>query len=237
MTDMIRAWHWLREDLRAGSGDEPPWVDGETRTFEGYIELCEAGYHHSPTPFDGLEYAPGPVLCQVEVSWPIEVDETKGVSRTRRLIAHRDTSQELRLYACDCAERALQREHNAGQEPDVRSWQAVEVARRFAMDEAIQEELETARTAAAAVAAELRALVASAKASWMVSWAESVASVASVASAASAKAAWAASWAASWAAAESAAWASAWSVGMEERAWQRERFNAVMMGLFEEGVK
>jgi hypothetical protein len=35
-----------------------------------------------------------------------------------------------RLFACDCAERALLREREAGREPDERAWQAVRVARR-----------------------------------------------------------------------------------------------------------
>ena len=43
--------------------------------------------------------------------------------------------------ACDCAERALQRERYAGREPDPRSWAAVEVARRYARGEATRDEL------------------------------------------------------------------------------------------------
>ena len=41
-----------------------------------------------------------------------------------------------RLFACDCAERALSRERDAGREPDPRSWAAVEIARRYARGEA-----------------------------------------------------------------------------------------------------
>jgi len=51
----------------------------------------------------------------------------------------------LRLFACDCTERALLREREQGHEPDPRSWAAVEVARRFARGEATVEELEAAR--------------------------------------------------------------------------------------------
>ena len=37
------------------------------------------------------------------------------------------------MLACDCAERALQREKEAGRKTDARSWTAVEVTREYAM--------------------------------------------------------------------------------------------------------
>ena len=55
-----------------------------------------------------------------------------------------------RLFACDCAERALLREREAGREPDPRSWNAVSVAREYAMGRASKEELKSAKTAASA---------------------------------------------------------------------------------------
>lgn len=54
----------------------------------------------------------------------------------------------LRLFACDCAERALTREHDAGREPDPRSWAAVEVARKYAVGQATTEDLAAAHAAA-----------------------------------------------------------------------------------------
>jgi len=62
------------------------------------------------------------------------------------------TPQEQRLFACDCAERALTRERKAGREPDKRSWQAIEVSRRYARGGATDEELATAESAARAAA-------------------------------------------------------------------------------------
>lgn len=56
--------------------------------------------------------------------------------------------RERRVFACDCAERALLREREAGREPDERSWNAVAVARRFADGNASNEELEQAEAAA-----------------------------------------------------------------------------------------
>jgi hypothetical protein len=45
------------------------------------------------------------------------------------------------LFVCDYVERALFREREAGREPDERSWNAVFVAREFAMGRATEEEL------------------------------------------------------------------------------------------------
>ena len=61
-------------------------------------------------------------------------------------------SRTLRLFACDCAERALERERKAGREPHADSWKAIEVARRFADGKATTKELEAARSAAYAAA-------------------------------------------------------------------------------------
>lgn len=44
-------------------------------------------------------------------------------------------SQDLHEFACACAERALQREREAGREPDARSWRAVEVKRQWLVGE------------------------------------------------------------------------------------------------------
>lgn len=56
----------------------------------------------------------------------------------------------LRLFACDCAEHALIRERKAGREPDARSWNAVEVSRRFANGAVTSKELSDSASAASA---------------------------------------------------------------------------------------
>lgn len=53
-----------------------------------------------------------------------------------------------RLFACDCAARALRRKSKAGRKPDSRSYAAVQVARRFAVGKATASELTIAWTAA-----------------------------------------------------------------------------------------
>jgi hypothetical protein len=61
--------------------------------------------------------------------------------------------RELRLLACDFAERALKREQKAGREPNARSWAAIKVSRRFADGKATAEELAAAEAAAWAAGA------------------------------------------------------------------------------------
>ena len=152
------AWHFLRDDLTAGSGNEPAWTEGEERTIKGRkkLKLCEHGYHSAPTPWDALGYAPGSMLCLVEISEPEGRDETKYVSRTRKLIKAVNIERQLREFACDVAEESLNLQVQRGNTVDERSRAAIEVARRFARGDATREELAVAwaaaRDAACAVA-------------------------------------------------------------------------------------
>jgi hypothetical protein len=205
----MRAYHWLRDDMTSGGGNEPPWTVGETRTIEGDLALCERGYHWSPTLWDGLCYAPGSMACLVEVSDPVATDDTpnqrKGISRSRTLLAAVNVERELRLFACDCAERVLLHEREQGRKPGQRSWQAIAVSRRFAVGEANAEQLTAARYAAWDAAG---------YAAWNAAWYA---------------AGYAARYAA-WDAARDAAWYAAWdAAGYAERAWQRQRFDELVV--------
>ena len=162
----MRSYHWLREDMTASSGDEPAWTVGEQRTIEGELVLCRRGYHSSPTLYDGLEYAQGNVACLVEIDTVFDSDDTAGrakqVSRARKLLAAVNVERELRLWGCDCAERALLRERERGREPDAHSWEAIAVTRRYADGHATKAELAAAGAAAGAAA-------------WAAAWAAEIA--------------------------------------------------------------
>lgn len=140
----MRAYHFLQEDMTSGAGNEAPWKIGEERIIDGSIELCQRGYHSSATWFDALQYAPGPMACIVEISEPEAKGEEKQVSRSRKLIACKDITRELRLFACDQAEQALA----LARVEDKRSWNAIEVARRYADGNATPDDLVAARDAA-----------------------------------------------------------------------------------------
>jgi hypothetical protein len=116
------------------------------------------------------------------------------------------TDSIMRIFACTCAERTLLRERAAGREPDERSWTAVAVARRYALGEATDAELDDARADAYAAAS---------AAAWNTARAAAGASARAAARAAASAAAWAAdaAGAADSAAARDAAWA-------DEGTWQ-----------------
>ena len=203
------AYHTLRADMRTGSGSsrEKPWSIGERRKIRGTIELCKRGFHSCPTPFDTLPYIQGPVLCRVDVTEPEKPEDndgTKQVSRERELLAYVNVETELRLFICDCAERALLGERDHGREPDERSWKAVTISRLFAQGKATVEELVAAEEAAWAVGA----------ATWA-TWA-----------------AWAAARAAARAAGAAARAAGA-AAREAEGLWQRQRFDELVTSKLE----
>ena len=67
MSNVLLAYHFLSEDMTTNFGNEPPWTVGESRSVAGEIIPCERGYHGSPTLWNALTYAPGPVACLVEL--------------------------------------------------------------------------------------------------------------------------------------------------------------------------
>jgi hypothetical protein len=66
-----------------------------------------------------------------------------------KFVLHNDILSQriLRLFACMCAERALERERNLGREPHPDSWRAIEIARKYANGNATDLDLNTARFA------------------------------------------------------------------------------------------
>jgi hypothetical protein len=78
----------------------------------------------------------------------VNPDDTFWALRAVPASERADRDRIARLYACDCAERALQRERERGREPAAASWAAVEVARRFAFGTASESERHAAGAAA-----------------------------------------------------------------------------------------
>ena len=227
----ILAYHFLKSDMCSGEGHEPPWKEGETRTLDGEIVICAHGYHASRTPWDALGFAPGPVLCLVEVE-RVEEHTEKLVSRSRRLIKAVNVERELREFAADCAERVLPFYEEA-YPGDQRPRAAIATARAYARGEATDGELGYAVDAAdAAYAAAARAADAARAAR--------AADAARAAYAAAARAARAADAArAAVRAAADAARATADAVrsayaaaAAAERKWQYEQFDARLAHLF-----
>lgn len=101
-----QAWHFIRRDEngidRLRDGSEAP-KDGEWLEFNGQLIMCRSGLHFSRHPFDALQYAPGEILCLVEVGGTI-IENTpdhkdKGVCSRRKIIKRLDATEGLRFFA------------------------------------------------------------------------------------------------------------------------------------------
>lgn len=97
-----QAWHFIRRDEngidRLRDGSEAP-KDGEWLEYSGPLVMCKSGLHFSRHPYDALTYAPGEVLCLVEIGGTIIDGEDKGVCSRRKIIARKDATEGLRYFA------------------------------------------------------------------------------------------------------------------------------------------
>src|SRR3990167_3567296 len=138
------AWHFLKDDMTAGHGNEPAWAEGETRTLprKPGLKVCDAGlYHWSPTPAKALKYAPGNTLCLVKIADVIDRQTDKFGSLSRTLIKAINVEPLVREIICDSAEERLNSERKAGREPDARSWKSIKVARQYLAGRATKKQL------------------------------------------------------------------------------------------------
>jgi hypothetical protein len=200
-----------------------PGVGRWTKRITGDLVACERGYHLARDE-QVLAWL-GPIIYEAEPGDVIVEAGDKVVTDRVRLIRRLDTWNErsARLFAADCAERAL----NLAGNPDPRSVAAVDVARRFACGEATEEERAAAWAAAWAAAGDA-AWDAAGAAAWAAAWAAAGDAAWAAARAAARAAAWAAAgdaaWAAAGAAARAAARAAAWDAAWDAaRRWQYQR--------------
>ena len=150
----MRYFKVLNIDGRSTGSQEFQWLlpPGEgpgqwLPTVEGDIVVYVNGYHIC-TVSQLIPWL-GPCIWEVEVRGDVVDADKMTVVRSARIIAPtRWDESSARLFACDCAARALRRERRAGREPDKRSWKAIKVARRYAKGKATKAELTAARTAA-----------------------------------------------------------------------------------------
>jgi hypothetical protein len=202
MSEMIEAWYSAPRDLRVprtGEKIEP----GAIVRIEGRLELCARGLHASRNPLDALGFRLDGILTLVRLRGEIVEGSDKVCASERETVAVMDPATQdrvLRLLACTYAEWVIRW---SGVEPDQRSIDAIDCARRFAWGQATREELaaaldaaldaarDAARAAAGAAAAGAAALDAARDAAW-----------AAARDAAARDAAWDAAWAAAWDAAD-----------------------------------
>ena len=140
----VKAYHFLKDDMCGGYGNEPAWKEGEERSVKGKLLMCMHGYHASPSFYDALNYAKGNMACIVELSGEIIKDTDKYVATKRKLIKVVNAEKILRTWSCDCAERALKK----AMVKDGHGWNAIKVARLYNEGKATKDELDAAWGAA-----------------------------------------------------------------------------------------
>jgi hypothetical protein len=183
---MTLAWHFVGLSRRLRDGT--PLRKGRTyRLPPGTVPvMCETGYHASIQPLDALRYAPGPIICRVQLGGTVLEDDDKLCASERTVLWWADATRTLHEFALWCAERALRAERRAGREPDPRLWRALEVKRAWVHGQASDQELDAAWATASAASRTTASDTASA-AAWAAVWATaSVAVRSAVLSAASA---------------------------------------------------
>lgn len=95
------AYHFTGDELIDGQPIPPI---GQTLVYPGKIELRVQGYHWSRTPWQALQYAPGPLLHKVRIGGEvIEHPDDNGVSSERTIIASIDATYLCRRFAADQA--------------------------------------------------------------------------------------------------------------------------------------
>lgn len=106
----ILAWHFLKDDgslqfEHNGKTIKPQ--AGQTLTFKGEPMLCQSGLHASRQLIDALKYAPGAILCRVELSGTVVVGDDKLVATKRRILWKLDATNVLHEMACRAAESVI----------------------------------------------------------------------------------------------------------------------------------
>jgi hypothetical protein len=104
----MKAWHFLPADCRLRYGDGRPITTGSVVSVgdPSLLEPCRYGMHASLDIIDALDYAPGPVLCRVELTGRIIDDGDKHCAESRRVVWMSDPERSdyvMRKFARRCA--------------------------------------------------------------------------------------------------------------------------------------
>ena len=186
-------YHFIPANKRLHYGDARVVKVGKTYKVDCKPVLCESGLHACKRLIDALGYAPGPILCKVELGGTIIHDLDKSVATERTVVAMADVSDVLRDFARRCALDV------------VHLWDAPDVVVRY-----LKTGDENLRDAARAATWD---------ATWAATWDAARTAAWAAAGTAAGTAAWAAAWAAASAAASaaSAARAAAWAAAREKQ--------------------
>jgi hypothetical protein len=141
-------WHFLNNDRRLGYGDGRLVEAGQTYSCEGKLVLCSNGMHGSRKLIDALQFAPGNVLCRIDLQGEIIHDDNKSVARYRKVLWIKDIEHILHEFACREAEDALAIIKN----PDQRSIDTIQAKRDWLKGKITDDELKAVYSNASSAA-------------------------------------------------------------------------------------
>jgi len=104
--------------------------------------------HGSLKALDALSFAPGPIVCLVEISGKVQLGNDKLVGERRHVLHMANAEKVLFEFACDEAERALLKRQAEGYEFSPASFEVIEARRRWLRGEISDSKLAAARRAA-----------------------------------------------------------------------------------------
>jgi hypothetical protein len=205
----MKAWHFLRNDGKLKDGTLPPDA-GKTLICNNPLKMCESGLHASIRPIDALKYAPGNIVCRVEMGGQIIRGDDKLVASERTILWSYNADTIPRRFACQCALDVIH------------LWPAPDLVKQYLTrgDDSLRDAARDVAMAAARASA-WDAAMASA-------WDAAMASAMAAATAAARASAWDAAMAAAMAAATAAARASAWDAAMAAK--NRRLYKYLMKG-------
>ena len=150
-SETMLGWHFLATDRRLRYGNQEVEA-GQTYTADGPLAMCRNGMHACRRPLDALDYAPGPIVCRVQLIGEISHDRNKSVARSRRVLWRADATTMLHEFALSVATTALSIVEAHGGTVDPRSWKALEVKAIWLRGKATDQQLTAAWAAAGAAA-------------------------------------------------------------------------------------
>jgi len=127
----------LKDPAEVGKVHDAPPVDSGGNL--GPIVPCERGYHASPTPWDALQYACGPILYEVEIpddAIPHGNPISKYAAKSRRYLRKVDLTAVCRQFAVQQALEVID------------LWKPPDIVREYLGDEAEGKDRSDIRAAA-----------------------------------------------------------------------------------------
>jgi len=96
----MKAWHFMRETRRLGYDDGRLARKGQWLVHKGDLKMCHCGLHASKKITDALKYAPGPIICRVELAGEMIHEDDKTVAECRKVLWWINGKKLLRKFAC-----------------------------------------------------------------------------------------------------------------------------------------